>query len=245
MTTPARRFVIISMMRTGSNLLQQTLNAIDGVVCHGELLNQDANAVHPSLRHLVEGEKPALSVKLRKEQPRKYLEAILSQTVADHVGFRIFPEHNNATLKALVDDPSYHKIILTRNLLESYTSLKIAEQNNQWIMNHAGTRKPWAPIQIDIHNFKNYLLKNSAYYYHVISRCQLSGQQATPIEYSQLNQPGTLQRLLQYFGPTRAFKSEAVTAVRQNPEPLADKITNYEEVVKTIKRLRLDDWLEK
>lgn len=243
MPTPARRFVIVSIMRTGSNLLQQTLNAIDGVTCHGELLNHSPAALHPSLRHLIAGENPAVSPTLWSEQPVKYLDTILGQTAGDHVGFRMFPDHHNPTLKALVEDPSVHKIILTRDLLESYTSLQLAQQNNQWIINHAGTRKPWAPITVDINEFKNYALKNSAYYYHVISRCHLTGQHTTPIEYSQLNDPATLGRLLDWFGPERAFDAKAVTAMKQNPEPLEQKIRNYGEVMKLLKRIGLNDWL--
>ncbi|MES2657366.1 MAG: hypothetical protein V4689_02050 [Verrucomicrobiota bacterium] len=243
MSTPARRFVILSIMRTGSNLLQQTLNAIDGVTCHGELLNHSPAALHPSLRHLIAGDKPAVSPTLWSEQPQRYLDTILGQTAGDHVGFRMFPDHHNPTLKALVEDPSVHKIILTRDLLESYTSLQLAQQNNQWIINHAGTRKPWAPITVNLDEFKNYALKNAAYYYHIISRCHVTGQHPTPIDYDKLNDPATLERLLAHFGPGRAFVPEAVTALRQNPEPLEQKIKNHAEVVKLLKRLRLDDWL--
>ncbi|MEO5916301.1 MAG: hypothetical protein ABIS50_18835 [Luteolibacter sp.] len=242
MPTPARRFVILSIMRTGSNLLEQMLNSIEGVTCHGELLNQP-NGVNSSVRHLVEGDHPVVRPSLRVEKPREYLDAILDRTPAEHVGFRIFPDHHNPILKSLVEDPTVHKIILTRDLLESYTSLQIAQQNNQWIMNHAGTRKPWAPITIEMGDFKNYALKNAAYYYHIISRCHQTGQHTTPIEYNQINDPATLHRLLAYFGPDRAVHSEKVTALRQNPEPLEQKIKNYSEVMKVIKRIRLDDWL--
>lgn len=242
MPSSARRFVILSIMRTGSNLLEQMLNSIEGVTCHGELLNQ-SNAVHPSVRHLVEGEHPVIRPSLREEKPREYLNAILDRTPAEHVGFRIFPDHHNPILLELVEDPTVHKIILTRDLLESYTSLQIAQQNNQWIMNHAGTRKPWAPITVEMGDFKDYALKNSAYYYQIISRCHRTGQQTTPVEYSQLNDPATLRRLLAWFGPERTVHTEKVTALRQNPEPLEQKIKNYGEVMKLLKRLRLDDWL--
>ena len=193
--------------------------------------------------HLTEGDNPIISPALRKEHPQKYLDAILSQTKADHVGFRIFPEHHNPTLKAIVEDPSIHKIILTRNLLESYTSLQLAQQNNQWLMNHKGTRKPWVPIVIDLGEFKNYALSNSAYYYHILSRCHNTNQRTTPIEYSHLNEPATLDRLLEYFGKDRKFVPESMTALRQNPEPLEQKIKNYAEVMKLLKRIRLDTWL--
>ena len=242
MSSPARRFVIVSMMRTGSNLLQQKLNAIDGVICHGELLNQN-EGVHPSLRHLTEGQSPVVRPSLRTENPGEYLDAILDRTPAEHTGFRIFPGHHNPTLKALVEDPSVHKIILCRNLLESYVSLRLAQQNNQWIINHAGTRKPWVPVQIEPNEFKNYALRISAYYYHVISRCYLTGQQTTPINYKQINDQETIDRLLQVFGGNRTYKAAAVTALRQNPEPLEQKIKNYAEIVKLLKQLDVADWL--
>ena len=39
MTVPFRRFVIFAEMRTGSNLLEATLNALRGVTCFGEAFN--------------------------------------------------------------------------------------------------------------------------------------------------------------------------------------------------------------
>jgi len=243
MSATPGRFVIMSVMRTGSNLLQQMLNAIDGVVCHGELMNHSAEAVHPPFRHLVEGERAVVKPSLRVDDPAAYLEAIIGHTQADHVGFRIFPEHHNPTLKALVEDPSWHKIILTRNVLESYVSLLIANQNNQWIMNHKGTRKPWSPVQIDPREFKHYALRTSAYYYHIISRCHVTGQSVTPVSYDRVNAPETLERLVNLFGGSRSYKAEAVTALKQNPEPLQEKIKNYDEIEKMLKRLKLADWL--
>lgn len=233
----------MSVMRTGSNLLQQKLNAIDGVVCHGELLNQGEDAVHPDFRHLVQGDSALLKASMRKEQPPQYLEGIISRTTGDHVGFRIFPEHHNPTLKALVEDPAWHKIILTRNLLESYISLQLAQQNNQWIMNHAGTRKSWSPVVVDLNDLKNYALRTSAYYYHVISRCHVTGQPVTPVSYDSLNEPETQERLISLFGGNRSYKAEAVTALRQNPESVEEKIKNYDEVAKLLKRLKLVDWM--
>ncbi len=233
----------MSAMRTGSNLLQQKLNAIGGVICHGELLNHSSEAVHPSLRHLVNGDDPVVKPSLRGEDPAAYLEAIISLTSSDHVGFRIFPDHDNPTLKALIEDPSWHKIILTRNLLESYVSLLIAQQNNQWIMNHVGTRKPWAPVHIKPEEFKNYALRNSTYYYHIISRCHATGQPVTPLSYETLNDPETVSALMRAFGGDRPYKEEAVTALRQNPEPLQEKIKNYDEISKLLKQLKVAEWL--
>ena len=39
------RFVIVGAARTGSTLLVRTLNSIDGVCCHGELLAQHATGL--------------------------------------------------------------------------------------------------------------------------------------------------------------------------------------------------------
>ena len=36
---PFDSFVMLAEMRTGSNLLEAALNALDGVTCHGEAFN--------------------------------------------------------------------------------------------------------------------------------------------------------------------------------------------------------------
>jgi LPS sulfotransferase NodH len=34
-----RSFVILAAMRTGSNFLEESLNGVPGITCHGELFN--------------------------------------------------------------------------------------------------------------------------------------------------------------------------------------------------------------
>ena len=40
------RFIIIGAPRTGSTLLVRTLNSIDGICCHGELLADKDQSIH-------------------------------------------------------------------------------------------------------------------------------------------------------------------------------------------------------
>ena len=39
MTSKFDYFIVLAAMRTGSNLLEANLNALDGVTCHGEAFN--------------------------------------------------------------------------------------------------------------------------------------------------------------------------------------------------------------
>ncbi len=235
-------FVIVAMMRSGSNLLQQKLNAIDGILCHGEIFNSSQSGLEPRF----ERTEPLLNTLKaidRMETPIPYLNRLIELSKADHVGFRLFESHNNELIKPLIADSRIFKIILVRDFLTSYVSLQIAVQTDQWITNKPGTRKAWKPIQVNMDAFKNYALRHSLFYYEVLSNCMVAGQKCLTLEYSSLNSVETEQKLLDHFGRHRAINRSKITALRQNPEPLESKIENFEEVQTRLRKLRLDRWL--
>ncbi len=235
-------FVVMAMMRSGSNLLQQKLNGIEGVLCHGETFNSAHSGLDDKF---VKSESRLASLIAidRKTQPITYLNRLIELTSAEHIGFRLFENHNNALIAPMIKDRRIFKIILIRDFLESYVSLEIAMQNDQWIMNMAGTRKAWKPIKINFEAFKTYALRQSLFYYEIINRCMLTGQKCLTLEYSDLNSSLMEDRLLEHFGTHRKIDRAKITAQRQNPEALSDKIENYGEICKRLRQLRLDRWL--
>lgn len=235
-------FVVMAMMRSGSNLLQQKLNGIEGVLCHGETFNSAHIGLDANFEK-TEPRLPSLKAIDRKTQPITYLNRLIELTSAEHIGFRLFENHNNALIAPLIEDPRVFKIILIRDFLESYVSLEIAMQNDQWIMNKPGTRKVWKPIKINFETFKTYALRQSLFYYEIINRCMLTGQKCLTLEYTDLNSPLMEDRLLEHFGKHRVIDRTKITAQRQNPENLSDKIVNYDEICKRLHHLRLNRWL--
>lgn len=235
-------FVVMAMMRSGSNLLQQKLNGIEGVLCHGEVFNTSQSGLEPKFEK-TEARLPSLKSIDRKSKPGPYLKRLIELSQAEHVGFRLFENHHNDLIQPLIEDPRIFKIVLIRDFLESYVSLEIARQNDQWIMNRLGTRKEWKPIKVNFEAFKTYALRESLFYHEIISRCMLTGQKYLALDYSDLNTAKTDGLLLGHFGVHRVVDKSGVTAQRQNPEVLEEKIENYDEIRKRLRNLRLDRWL--
>ena len=69
---------------------------------------------------------------------------------------RQFPDHDPRVLEPILDDRSCAKIMLGRNPLESYLSLKIARQTGQWMLTSEKRRKE-AQVPFDATEFASHL----------------------------------------------------------------------------------------
>ena len=235
-------FVVLGMMRSGSNLLQQKINAIGGVMCHGEIFNKSQTGLNPGFKKAHPQLESLTSIDKNKT-PLRYLEKLLELSDAEHVGFRLFESHNNTLVKPLVEDTRIFKIILVRDLLESYASLEIAKQTNQWLLNNPKGRADWKPVNVNFDTFRNYALRQSLFYNQILKLCLMTGQKCLVLDYPELNSRETDVRLLDHFGSDRSMAESKVTLRRQNPEGLREKIENFDEIHEKIHKLRLETWL--
>lgn len=229
----------MAMMRSGSNLLQQKMSAISGVMCHGEIFNMSQCGLNPEFKQSASHVRSLESID-RSEQPVSYLNRLIELSDAEHIGFRLFDDHNNSIIAPLVDDSRITKIILMRNFLESYVSLQIAKQNKQWILSRISNREEWKPVTVYPKAFQTYALRQILFYNEIINRCVMSGQSYLPIQYSELNDPKTDETLLKLVGSHRKIDHSKIFAQRQNPEPLELKIQNYTEVVELLAKMKLN-----
>jgi LPS sulfotransferase NodH len=153
------KFVIVGAPRTGSTLLVRTLNQLDGVCCHGEILGED----------YVRGFEDGVDlVTLSHQQRTARLERLLLERNSDPVAFidRALGFHGTATgFKALYSallNPRWSKIIpwlqgvdnirfvhLTRtNALRRFISEQILLQGGP---NHSGAGgKSEVPIKVHV-----------------------------------------------------------------------------------------------
>ncbi|MGB3146648.1 MAG: nodulation protein NodH, partial [Paracoccaceae bacterium] len=163
---PFHSFVVFAAMRTGSNLLEAELNSFDGVTCHGELFNP-AFIGGPAKPKVLGMSKPE-----RDADPGRLLQLV--QEVGGLNGFRFFPGHDERVLPMLLQDRGCAKIILRRNPLDSYVSLKIARQTGQWRMGDGRTRKE-AKATFQAEEFASYRAELEAYYQALQRLLQYSG----------------------------------------------------------------------
>ncbi|MBS0564360.1 MAG: nodulation protein NodH [Proteobacteria bacterium] len=214
-------------MRTGSNLLEDSLNRIEGVQCHGEAFNPVFIA-YPDRTDLL-----GVSQADRDRDPRPLLERIRRQPGLN--GFRYFPDHDPRILDEVLDDPACAKIVLSRNPLDSYISLKIARETGQWRLGGPGRRVARVPFDGD--EFAGHLDLLAGFHGRILRALQVSGQTAFHLDYDDLGDAGVLAGLARFLGRAGSALPPLRKTLPQNPEPAEEKVTNPAEMAAALARL--------
>lgn len=214
-------------MRTGSNFLEANLNAMKGVICHGEVFNP----------HFI-GKKDqqslfGFSLSDREADPMALVRAMRAQ--GGMAGFRYFHDHDPRVLQPVLDDAQCAKIILTRNPVESYVSWKIAQETGQWKLTNAKNLKT-AQIRFDGAEFEAHVSSLQEFQLRLMHGLQTTGQTAFYIDYEDINDLEVLNGLAAFLG-VDGLESLDGSLKKQNPEEIAQKVLNPEEMHRAIARL--------
>jgi len=221
-------FVVFAEMRTGSNLLEAALNALPGVTCHGEAFNP-ALIGYPKKTGLL-----GMTREARDADPLALWARIRRAEGLN--GCRYFHDHDPRVLAAMLDDPRCAKIVLTRNPIESYVSLKIARATGQWKLGDAKHRKA-AQAQFDAKEFEAHLATLQAFQVRLMNALQRSGQTAFWIDYEDAQDLSVLNGLAQWLGVEGRLEALPGSLVVQNPEALEDKVENFEAMDASLARI--------
>lgn len=219
--TAFRSFVIFAGMRTGSNLLEATLNGVRRVTCFGEAFN-------PYMMGWPDkDELRGITMAEREADPHSLLRALFGKP--DHLaGFRYFHDHDPRIFDAIMDDPSCAKIVLTRNPIDSWVSTQLAYATNQWKLNATETAIP-AAVEFDAASFRESLGATQAFLDRIHHGLQARGQAAFWLNYDDLRDADVMTGLLHWLGRTDLDRVEpAQDQVPQNPREMAEKVTNFE-----------------
>jgi hypothetical protein len=211
-------FVVLAGMRTGSNYLEANLNALAGVVCHGEVFNPAFIGKKDQVEMF------GVSMAARESDPMALLRKLRDMTPGLS-GFRFFHDHDPRILAAVLADISCAKIILTRNPLESYVSLRIARETGQWKLGDGKALKT-AKVRFEARGFEAHLDQVQDFLGHVTGALQRSGQAAFHLDYDDLQDLGVLNGLVRYLGVAAELTAADGALKKQNPAGLADKVTN-------------------
>jgi hypothetical protein len=217
------RFVIFSIMRSGSNLLERFLDQYDGLACHGELFNPLFIGKTGQLSLF------GISVENRRKNPASLLTAIDAAMPHQLNGLRYFPAHDEVALHTLIDDPRCAKIILQRNPVDSFVSQCIAEYSDIWLIGSEKDRMP-VSVPVSVGAFRKYCVDRNAFFGRIERRLATTGQQALRINYGDLLDLDKINALAMTIGARAPLAALQQPIKRQNPGPLQAKITNYAEV---------------
>jgi LPS sulfotransferase NodH len=221
-------FVVFAEMRTGSNLLESHLNAMDGITCHGEAFNPHFIG-YPNRSELL-----GVNRAERDADPARLLEAIRgqAQTIG---GFRYFHDHDPRVLDAILDDPRCAKIILTRNPLDSYVSKKIARATGQWKLTNVKRRRDQA-ITFDPAEFERHVARLQGFHITLLHRLQITAQTAFHLAYDDLQSLDVINGLARYLGSKARLTALDAALKVQNPDPLKTKVANFDEMQQALAR---------
>jgi len=221
-------FVVLAEMRTGSNLLETTLNAVPGVTCHGELFNPSFINKPKTENYL------GIDLAAREADPFSLLAAI--RAPGGLTGFRLFHDHDARIRAHVLADLACAKIILTRNPLESYVSRKIAAETGQWKL-HNVSRLKTGQAEFDAAEFEEHLTTLQTAQLEILRALQTSGQSAFYIGYDDLNEVEVLNGLAQWLGVEGRIEAPSRKLKKQNPEPVEAKLSNPEALAPGLARL--------
>lgn len=221
--------MLLAGMRTGSNYLEANLNALAGVACLGEVFNP----------HFIgkkdQAEMFGVDMALREQDPHLLLRRLRDQTPG-LAGFRYFHDHDPRILPALLDDPACAKIVLTRNPVDSYVSLKIAQATGQWKLTNAKNLKS-AQARFDGAEFEAHLNAAQAFQIQILHALQITGQTAFYIDYDDVQDLAVLNGLAAWLGVAGRLQAPDETLKKQNPEDIADKVANLDQMEQALSRL--------
>jgi len=226
-----KEFAIIGTMRSGSNLLQRVLDSYEGIFCHGELFNPVFIGFHPKHNNQFAGY-ARNDVEKRDENLDQFIEIIRKERKAKVLGYRIFETHH--LFDQILNDRQIKKIILHRSYLDSYVSLKIAQQTNQWILAREEDRKRVKKISVDLKELEKYWRDKSRFYRKINKVLLDTNQNYLEISYDDVLDVVKVNSVAKALGSLEEKTKLEVDLVKQNPGTLKDKVTNYHDVMKFV-----------
>lgn len=226
---PFDRFIVLADMRTGSNFLEANLNALPGVTCHGEAFNPQFIGKKDRPDYM------GITLDMREDDPFALITAMEAETDGLS-GFRFFHDHDPRVLDRMLADPRCAKVVLTRNPLESYVSLKIAQATGQWKLGDARRRRE-GRAQFDAAEFEAHVTELQAFQLHILRALQTSGQTAYWIAYEDVGDLAVLNGLAAFLGVAGRLEAPDDSVKKQNPEPLEDLVENPDDLAQGLARL--------
>lgn len=223
-------FVLFAEMRTGSNFVEEALNAFPDLACFGELFNPQF------VGHEKRTEMCGVTLAERERDPLAMLSAIRKAVPQGLAGFRFFHDHDPRILLHVLADPGWAKIVLTRNPLESYVSRKIAAETGQWRLTDGRHRRN-ARVRFDATEFEGLLGQLQDFQLRLLHGLQTSGQTAFYLGYEDIGDLDVINGLAAWLGSAHRLDALPGKLKKQNPQPVSDLVTNPREMARALAAL--------
>ena len=119
------------------------------------------------------------------QNPQEILKIISLQSSSEYISFKIFPNHLSpeSFSSAIMQNSQIKKILVKRNLLNIYFSLKFAEITAVWRDQNTSNLK----LDFDEDDFINWYADHQKYYQFIENECKKNNCQATVLEYEEIH----------------------------------------------------------
>ncbi|HJV71155.1 hypothetical protein [Ideonella sp.] len=249
----SQRFCVIAQARTGSEYLTTRLNEHPEIACHRELFNR--HTVYSALTGEFKARLP--SIEERDAQPLVALEQVAA--LSDQAfpakrlfGFKLFLKHHPDVRQHVRADPRYRLIVLERgNKLAQFVSTQTARTTGQWtalatkggepkVTGKGGAAADAAPaaIEVDIDHLARFVELSTKRYANFNQR--IAGRAGVMHLQSETLDERFVE-VLEFLG-VDVSPELRIVRLRQNPTPLATRVSNWEAVVAWLDRHGHADW---
>jgi hypothetical protein len=173
-------------------------------------------------------------VKLRDQDEVLFFDRIYAEAKSKVFGFRMFYGHKPGLLDIVLKNRNCRKVILKRNALDSFISLRIANKSNRWLSGNPDQIQD-NMVHFSMKMFLQYLDKNEKFYSHCETVINDNGQDYYGIQYEQVKDLRELNRLARFIGSQHKIAQIQEKIFKQTLPGIEHKVVNYEEMVQMLK----------
>ena len=235
------RFCVIAGARSGSEYFTTRLNEHPEIACHRELFNRRRFVT--ALDEERVAKLPSLAS--RDADPIAAIDAVAALS-ADafpgkrYFGFKVFLSHNQEIRKHVREDLRYKLIVLERkNKLAQYASLLTSRRTGVWSVWAADAQRPGREtVKVDIPGLEHYVRLENQRYSEFGRRI---AQRPDVLRMTSEELDSRFQEILEFL-EVDASTQLPVVRLRQNPDPLAERVENWTKVLNWLNANGHEDW---
>lgn len=242
----ARKFVVLTIPRTGSNYLCSLLNAHPEILCHHEVFN--ASGIFCSLDLRSRASYYFGTLEERDRDPLGFLERVWNRSFGrPAVGIKLCRGQNRAAFEAVLADAAVRKIVMRRhNRVKTYVSEMVAQLTGEW-ESYPGIRPPGERILLPVPpaGLFRWVEHNETWYDEIGRRLAGSGQTPLALDYEDLFADGTsaVRRVLELLEVAADGPALAGATRKQNPTDLRRLVANFDELAAALRGTELESEL--
>jgi LPS sulfotransferase NodH len=241
-----KRFVVLAMPRTGSNMLVSLLDTHPEIDCFGELMRPTPDwmlrkGYRGALRNLEHVDPKYRDDAVRFANPWPFVEELVAKCATKPiVGFKLMLMQHPQFMDELIADAGYAKILLHRaNPLAAYSSGEIAKVTGQGTA-RKGMEVKRAKVTFEEDDFRRYLELRDRRYEDVRRRLAASGPYLE-VEYLELVAGDAVPRVVDFLSAKTSVELQPET-IKRNSSNLLERFNNPDAVQTLLTALGTEHW---